>query len=41
MQVILGTTKPERVRAAAQGTDVVLNRAEWCELYRAGGHIVP
>jgi len=41
MQVILGTTTPERVTAAAQGADVVLTRAEWYELFRTAGHIVP
>ena len=41
MQVVLGTTRPERVRAAAQGADVLLTRPEWYELFRTGGHIVP
>ncbi|WP_028707450.1 aldo/keto reductase [Propionicicella superfundia] len=41
MQVVLGTTNPQRLTAAAQGADVVLSRAEWYELYRAAGHIVP
>lgn len=41
MQVVLGTTSPERVAAAALGSDVVLTRPEWYELFRAAGHIVP
>jgi predicted oxidoreductase len=41
MQVVLGTTTPERVRAAALGADVDLTRGEWYELYRAAGHVVP
>lgn len=41
MQVVLGTTTPERVRAAAQGGDVTLTRQEWYELYRAAGYLVP
>ena len=41
MQVVLGTTTPERVAAAAQGADVVLTKVEWYELYRAAGHLVP
>lgn len=41
MQVVLGTTTPERVREAAAGADVVLTRAEWYELYRAAGHLLP
>jgi predicted oxidoreductase len=41
MQVVLGTTSPERVRGAALGSDITLSRAEWYELFRAAGHIVP
>ncbi|GAB4084727.1 aldo/keto reductase [Myceligenerans cantabricum] len=41
MQVVLGTTTPERVAGAAQGSDVPLTRAEWYELFRAAGHVVP
>ena len=41
MQVVLGTTTPERVSGAAQGSDVALTRAEWYELFRAAGHRVP
>lgn len=41
MQVVLGTTSPERVAAAAQGSDIPLTRAEWYELFRAAGHLVP
>jgi predicted oxidoreductase len=41
MQVVLGTTRPERVTAAAAGADIVLTKVEWYELYRAAGHIVP
>lgn len=41
MQVVLGTTTPQRVRDAAAGSDVTLTRAEWYEILRAAGHIVP
>lgn len=41
MQVVLGTTTPERVRDAAVGADVALTRPEWYELFRAGGHLLP
>lgn len=41
MQVVLGTTSPSRVTASAAGADVVLTRAEWYELYRAAGYLVP
>ncbi|WP_345751928.1 aldo/keto reductase [Microbacterium rhizophilus] len=41
MQVVLGTTTPERVTAAALGSDVPLTRAEWYELFRAAGYVVP
>jgi predicted oxidoreductase len=41
MQVVLGTTNADRVTGAAQGSDIPLTRAEWYELFRAAGHIVP
>jgi len=41
MQVVLGTTTPARVAAAALGADVELTRPEWYELYRAAGYLVP
>lgn len=41
MQVVIGTTTPERVAAAAQGSDLELTRPEWYELFRAAGHMVP
>lgn len=41
MQVILGTTTPERVTDAAAGADVVLTRADWYALLRAAGYVVP
>lgn len=41
MQVVLGTTRPERVRACAAGSELPLTREQWYELFRASGHIVP
>jgi predicted oxidoreductase len=41
MQVVLGTTSPERVAGAALGSDLPLTRAEWYEMFRTAGHIVP
>jgi predicted oxidoreductase len=41
MQVVLGTTSPDRVTGAAQGSDIPLTRPEWYELFRTAGHIVP
>jgi predicted oxidoreductase len=41
MQVVLGTTSPERVAGAALGSDLPLTRAEWYELFRTAGYIVP
>jgi predicted oxidoreductase len=41
MQVVIGTTTPERVAASAQGSDVPLTRPEWYELFRAAGYTVP
>lgn len=41
MQVVLGTTTPQRVADAAAGSDLHLTRAEWYELFRAAGYTVP
>ncbi|HEV7743085.1 MAG TPA: aldo/keto reductase [Pseudolysinimonas sp.] len=41
MQVVLGTTKPERVRESAAGSDVPLSREEWYRLFTAAGHTLP
>lgn len=41
MQVVLGTTTPQRVTDAAAGADIALTRSEWYELFRAGGHLLP
>lgn len=41
MQVVLGTTTPERVTASALGSDLPLTRPEWYELFRAAGYKVP
>lgn len=41
IQVVLGTTKPERVVEAAAGSSVALTREEWYRLFRAAGHTLP
>lgn len=41
IQVVLGTTTPERISGAALGSELPLTRAEWYELFRAAGHRVP
>ena len=41
LQVVLGTTRPERVRDSAAGSDVVLTRQEWYRLFQAAGHTLP
>jgi len=41
IQVVLGTTKPERVREAAAGSELRLTRPEWYRLYTAAGYTVP
>ncbi|ONI92626.1 aldo/keto reductase [Saccharothrix sp. ALI-22-I] len=41
MQVVLGTTTPDRVSGAAEGSDLPLTRADWYELLRAAGYRVP
>lgn len=41
IQVVLGTTRPERVRDSAAGSDVTLSREEWYRLFTAAGHKLP
>ncbi|WP_194785663.1 aldo/keto reductase [Actinomyces haliotis] len=41
MQVVLGTTRIERVRACAAGSELPLTREQWYEVFRTAGHIVP
>jgi len=41
MQVVLGTTTPDRVREAVAGAGVTLSREDWYRLFRAAGYSVP
>jgi predicted oxidoreductase len=41
MQVVLGTTNPQRLADAAAGSGIPLTRAEWYGLIQAAGHHVP
>ena len=41
IQVVLGTTRPERVREAAAGSSVPMSRPDWYELFQASGNILP
>jgi predicted oxidoreductase len=41
MQVVLGTTKPERVRDAAAGSEIPLSREEWYRLFTSAGYTLP
>ncbi|OZD04297.1 aldo/keto reductase [Rhodococcus sp. 06-235-1A] len=41
IQVVLGTTNPDRVIEAARGSDIRLTRPEWYRLFRTAGHALP
>jgi len=41
MQVVLGTTRPERVRECVAGAGIELSRPEWYRLLLAAGTILP
>jgi len=41
IQVLVGTTRPERLVEAAAGSNIPLTRSEWYGLIRAAGHNVP
>lgn len=41
MQVVIGTTNPERIPGIVKGGNVTLTREEWYELYKAAGNKLP
>ncbi|MFC4337251.1 aldo/keto reductase [Salininema proteolyticum] len=41
MQVVIGTTSPERVREAAAGSDYRMSREAWYRLFTAAGYTLP
>ncbi|MDO9395705.1 MAG: aldo/keto reductase [Herbiconiux sp.] len=41
IQVVLGTTTPQRVQDAAAGSELPLTRPEWYRLFTAAGHLLP
>ncbi|MBO6157777.1 MAG: aldo/keto reductase [Firmicutes bacterium] len=41
MQVITGTTKPQRILSAAKAADIRLTKPEWYDLYKAAGKQLP
>jgi predicted oxidoreductase len=41
LQVVLGTTKPQRVLDSVAGSDLPLSREDWYRLYTAAGYIAP
>ncbi|OIK10413.1 aldo/keto reductase [Bacillus sp. MUM 116] len=41
IQVVLGTTNPQRLSDACQGSELKLTREEWYQIYKAAGNIVP
>lgn len=41
IQVVVGSTTPQRVKDAAAGSDIPLSRSEWYGLLRAAGHHLP
>lgn len=41
IQVLLGTTNPERLKALAKADEVELSRSDWYKIYTETGHILP
>ncbi|MFS0785734.1 aldo/keto reductase [Shouchella sp. 1P09AA] len=41
IQVVVGSTKPSRVKEACAGSAIPLSREEWTELYAAAGNLIP
>lgn len=40
-QPVIGTMNPDRLLECIKGTDIVLTREEWYELYMAAGNVLP
>ena len=41
MQLIAGTTRPERLESVCRGAEIELSRADWYRLYKAAGNHLP
>ncbi|MGP7819367.1 aldo/keto reductase [Niallia sp. 01092] len=41
IQVVLGTTNPQRMKDACKGANIKLTREEWYQIYKAAGNMVP
>jgi predicted oxidoreductase len=41
IQVILGTTQPQRLVEACKGSNVPMTRREWYAIYKAAGNMIP
>lgn len=41
VQVVLGTTNPQRLKDACHGSEIPLTREEWNLLYKAAGNMIP
>jgi predicted oxidoreductase len=41
IQVVLGTTNPQRLKDACKASEITLTREEWYLIYKAAGNIVP
>lgn len=41
MQVIIGTTRPDRIKEMVKAADITLTRQEWYEIYLAAGNKLP
>lgn len=41
IQVVLGTTNPQRLEDACQGSEINLTREEWNLVYKAAGNMIP
>ncbi|MEK5037595.1 aldo/keto reductase [Sporosarcina sp. FSL K6-3457] len=41
IQVVLGTTNPQRLKDACAGANIKLTRKEWYDIYKAAGNMVP
>ena len=41
MQVILGSTNPDRIKESCKGSELKLTKAQWYEIYKSAGKLIP
>ena len=41
IQPIIGTTNLDRIKEICKGSDIIISRKEWYDIYKSAGNILP